>query len=101
MDPKKILQSYYLDIIFDKRNKNYGGYELRKNYNRRIKKAGLFGVLCLASLFSFSFISAHRNAPRDIISTHVITMTNPLLPPPPPNTPPPPPKPPSTPPSAP
>ncbi len=39
METSKILQSDYLDLIFDNRNKNYGGYELRKHYNRRAAKA--------------------------------------------------------------
>jgi len=39
METSKILQSDYLDLIFDNRNKTYGGYELRKHYNRRALKA--------------------------------------------------------------
>lgn len=39
METQKILQSDYLDLIYDKRNKQYGGYELRKHYNRRAMKA--------------------------------------------------------------
>lgn len=39
METNKILQADYLDLVFDKRNKNYGGYELRKHYNARAVKA--------------------------------------------------------------
>ena len=39
MDINKILNSDYLDIIFDGRNKSYGGYELRKNYPKRVGRA--------------------------------------------------------------
>lgn len=36
MEVSKILSSDILDIVFDGRNKNYGAYELRKKYNRRL-----------------------------------------------------------------
>ena len=39
MDPNKILQSDLLDIVFEGRNKDYGAYELRKKYNKRITLA--------------------------------------------------------------
>jgi protein TonB len=39
MELQSILKADYLDIIFDNRNKTYGGYELRKNYERRTMKA--------------------------------------------------------------
>lgn len=36
MEANKILSSDVLDIIFEDRNKDYGAYELRKTYNKRI-----------------------------------------------------------------
>jgi len=36
MDINKILKADILDIIFEGRNKEYGAYELRKTYNRRV-----------------------------------------------------------------
>jgi periplasmic protein TonB len=39
MDINKILKSDYLDILFEGRNKSYGGYELRKNYPRRVGRS--------------------------------------------------------------
>ena len=60
MDVSKILNSNILDIIFDGRNKNYGAYELRTQYNRRLTRAlvitasvALFIMLasCLSSKF--------------------------------------------------
>lgn len=47
MDKKKILQSDILDIIFDDRNKAYGAYELRRNYEKRARKA-VAGMLLFA-----------------------------------------------------
>jgi periplasmic protein TonB len=39
MEANKILSADVLDLIFEKRNKDYGAYELRRTYNRRIVKA--------------------------------------------------------------
>jgi len=39
METNKILSANLLDIIFDGRNKDYGAYELRKTYQKRITKA--------------------------------------------------------------
>ncbi|KIC95904.1 energy transducer TonB [Flavihumibacter solisilvae] len=39
MEANKILNSDLLDIIFDGRNKEYGAYELRKTYNKRMTVA--------------------------------------------------------------
>jgi periplasmic protein TonB len=52
MKPEAILQSDMLDILFENRNKAYGAYSLRKNYNKRLLQAmggmGLFVVLFIA-----------------------------------------------------
>ncbi len=39
MDSSKFQNSDYLDILFEGRNKNYGGYELRRNYPKRVKRS--------------------------------------------------------------
>ena len=39
MEANKILSADILDIIFDGKNKDYGAYDLRKTYNRRIVRA--------------------------------------------------------------
>jgi len=39
MEANKILNADFLDILFDGRNKEYGAYELRKAYNRRLATA--------------------------------------------------------------
>ncbi|XZF14401.1 TonB family protein [Chitinophagaceae bacterium MMS25-I14] len=56
MERTAVLQADYLDIIFDHRNKSYGGYELRKHYPKRVKRAILFvvlssGLISIASVF--------------------------------------------------
>jgi len=57
MDPNKILSSDILDIIFDGRNKEYGAYELRKTYNKRMTTA-LLVILGVALLIFFGGILA-------------------------------------------
>ncbi|HLK29414.1 MAG TPA: TonB family protein [Puia sp.] len=54
MKPEMILQADVLDIIFDNRNKEYGAYELRSHYNRRLKKAMLI-IFSSLSIFVFIF----------------------------------------------
>ena len=56
MELTKLMQADYLDIIYDNRNKAYGGYELRKNYNRRAGKAMLLLLMGVGTLCSFSLI---------------------------------------------
>lgn len=55
MEANKILNSDFLDLLFEDRNKAYGAYDLRKTYNRRIRNALLitFGVMILIFLTSF------------------------------------------------
>ena len=46
-----ILRADVLDIIFEHRNKDYGAYELRKYYDRRLLKAVVL-MICMVSLLS-------------------------------------------------
>src|ERR1700756_3510648 len=55
MDSKKILTADILDILFEGRNKEYGAYDLRKTYKRRlitalVVMAGLCILILLLSL---------------------------------------------------
>jgi len=53
MDANKIMNADILDIIFEGRNKEYGAYELRKTYNRRIMTAIIvMVVICLIAFLS-------------------------------------------------
>ena len=98
MDQKKLLNADYLDIIFDNRNKAYGGYELRKNYDRRVKKGVAFLMLGVSAIASFSFIRMDKpkNVATPFIACPTIVNILPPTPPPPKSiTPPPPPAPPA------
>ncbi|MBS1916646.1 MAG: energy transducer TonB [Bacteroidetes bacterium] len=52
MDINKILSADILDIIFEGRNKEYGAYDLRKTYNKRMAIA----LVSLAALILLLFV---------------------------------------------
>jgi periplasmic protein TonB len=56
------------EMLFENRNKEYGAYFLRKNYNRHLSKALLIGVTPLLLFFLSSFIIA-RNTVKKIEPT--------------------------------
>ena len=57
MDVNKILNADVLDLIFEGRNKEYGAYELRKTYNKRLVKALIGTAVVILLLFIGYFIS--------------------------------------------
>ncbi len=58
MQTQHILSANILDILFDGRNKNYGAYDLRKNYNKRLVYA-LSGTFVFCLLFTMGSILAN------------------------------------------
>ncbi len=91
MDSSKILSADILDILFEGRNKEYGAYDLRKTYNRRLVKAlGTMGAL-IVLLFTGYYVSS-QNAGKDKVAwvvkdtelTEVVAEKKELPPPPPP-----------------
>lgn len=63
MDVNKILTADILDIIFEGRNKEYGAYELRKTYNKRLITA-VISMLAICLLVFLSTILAKVVAPK-------------------------------------
>ncbi|NCT93952.1 MAG: energy transducer TonB [Chitinophagaceae bacterium] len=61
MDINKILSADILDIIFEGRNKEYGAYDLRKTYNKRITYA-LVGMILICLLFLFGSMLANSSS---------------------------------------
>jgi len=57
MDVDKILSADVLDIIFEGRYKDYGAYELRKSYNKRITYAILGTIAICLILFITSIVA--------------------------------------------
>jgi periplasmic protein TonB len=58
MEVNKILSADVLDIIFEGRNKDYGAYELRKTYNKRMVTSLVIVAAIIALLFIGYFVSA-------------------------------------------
>ena len=62
MEVNKILSADVLDIIFEGRNKDYGAYELRKSYNKRLVTSLLIvGALCLLLFLGYIISSIIEN----------------------------------------
>jgi len=98
MEANKILSAEFLDILFDERNKEYGAYQLRKTYNKRIGMALLVtaSVALLALIGSFvasSMESGEKKIEISSVSLEDIKQEEEKVEPPPP----PPPKPPDPP----
>ncbi len=92
MDISKILQADVLDIIFDGKNKQYGAYDLRKTYNRRLAKAllitaGIALLIFLGSAFASVFTRPAQDR-LDVRDTQLAEIKKdvppPVVPPPPP-----------------
>ena len=59
MEKMQILQAELLELLFEGRNKNYGAYDLRKNYNKRMEYA-LMGTILICLLFLVGNLLANR-----------------------------------------
>ena len=77
MEVNKILSSDFLDILFDGRNKEYGAYELRKNYKRRLTTALLitagFALLIFISVIVGRSVS---NADKSKVKVSDVTLAD-------------------------
>jgi protein TonB len=75
MEVNKILSADFLDILFDERNKEYGAYELRKNYQRRLTTALL--ATAGAALLIFLMVIVGRsvgNNDKDKVKVQEVTL---------------------------
>lgn len=101
MDSAKILKTDFLDILFEDRNKNYGAYELRKHYDKRVRNSILItasiALLIVGSYLIYMNIKANNTETtkkpivEDIKLEDVKLPDDPKTPPPPPPPPAPPP----------
>jgi protein TonB len=99
MEAKQILKSDLLDILFEGKNKEYGAYDLRKTYNKRLTKA-LIGTVVFILLLLIGSAIANKLKEDESVTQLKTTETTlqqiqpeepPPPPPPPPKLPPPPP----------
>jgi protein TonB len=90
MDINKILSADILDILFDGRNKEYGAYDLRKTYNKRLRTSILGMILLFVLCFVGSLIANRTGKSKAEIVVADVTLENvekdkkPEPPPPPP-----------------
>ena len=94
MHAHRISKVDWLDILFAGRNKEYGAYELRKTYNKRIMAALIVTLVSISVIFLISVITERLSKKEEntMIQVRDISLTEPIKheePPPPP----PPPKP--------
>jgi protein TonB len=75
MEANKILQSDTLDILFENRNKEYGAYELRRQYHSRLSVAMLItGGLGLLFFMSSFLYKPHEEQPKQ--TKRVVELTS-------------------------
>lgn len=74
MEPNKILKSDVLDLLFENRYKEYGAYNLRRTYNRRITTALLvtFGAVLLIILGSFMADNMKDDSAAEVVVRDVV-----------------------------
>lgn len=65
MEANKILKSDILDLVFENRNKDYGAYELRRSYNKRITIALVVTAAVLLTIFLASFLANQLESDKD------------------------------------
>jgi periplasmic protein TonB len=100
MEANKILSADILDLIFEDRNKDYGAYDLRKTYNKRIIMALVItGSIALLALLGSVLASTLKSGDDNKPVIKEVTIQDlkqeedkPEPPPPPPPKPPDPPK---------
>jgi len=100
MEANKILSADVLDLIFEDRNKDYGAYDLRKTYNKRIIMALVItasvALLALIGSYLASTLKSKDDGKIDIKEVTIADLKQeedkPIPPPPPPPKPPDPPK---------
>lgn len=91
MDVNKIQSADILDIIFDGRNKEYGAYELRKTYNKRMVKALVATVLIVVLALLGNLLANSASSSKTELIVQDVSLENvqqeekkPEPPPPPP-----------------
>ncbi len=77
MESNKILQSDFLDILFDEKNKQYGAYELRRSYDRRIIKALCITGAAIGLFIGATTVLAKSNEPEQVVNmSHTIATSS-------------------------
>ncbi len=74
MNFNNALQTDVLDILFGNRNKSYGAYQLRKNYNKRLSTALIVIIIfCLMATILFKLQAINRaDLKTDLVGPEII-----------------------------
>ena len=82
MEANKILSADVLDLIFEDRNKDYGAYDLRKTYNKRIIMAlvitaSIALLALIGSVLASTFKSSDDNKPviKEVTIQDLLTLS--------------------------
>lgn len=69
MEANKIMNAEFLDILFEGRNKEYGAYELRKQYNKRMIRSIIIMLAACLVIFVTSVIAKtiRDRAPKQMV----------------------------------
>jgi protein TonB len=99
MEANKILSADILDLVFEDRNKDYGAYDLRKTYNKRINIALIITASVALLALGGSYLASSLKKEASTVEIKEVTIQDlkqeeeiKELPPPPPPKPPDPPK---------
>lgn len=76
MEPDKIMNANLLDILFEGKNKEYGAYELRKNYNHRITIAIISMAFFCVLFFLTQILANNDNKERNKMPVIEVTLKN-------------------------
>jgi len=92
MESNKIMQADILDILFEGKNKEYGAYDLRKTYNRRLLKSIAVTGSVIVLIFVGGMVSGRgvKKVMAPVYADSVFLAKAPDEAPPPPPPPPPP-----------
>ena len=88
MQIQDISRADILDILFEGRNKDYGAYDLRKTYNRRLTKAlTATASICLLLIGGYTWAGGSGSSKTAMPTVDDITLANavheqPVVPPP-------------------
>lgn len=76
-----LYKAEWLELVFDKRNKDYGAYELRQHYGDRMAKAMAitFGAI-ITLVVGLNFAFKHQPKPIEVMRTVTLTDVHPPKP---------------------
>ena len=79
MEPNKILSADLLDILFEGRNKEYGAYELRKTYNKRLTTSLLIMAGIALLVIGFLLMTGGHQPPDQFNTKEIYGFRNTTL----------------------